>query len=180
MFPSPDYDLRYIRYFTARVLNSPNDPGQQSRQQIYIRALRTLPDFEIHYGSFLQNRTRLPDASTPINPDGTWNLLDVLKSEEKGSDVNLTTYLLLDGFKDLYDTAVLITNDSDFAGPITVNKFDLGKRVEVFCPVRHANSRLIRVADKCEVAWKSTIKNCQFLPIMADKTGTFHKPPEWA
>ena len=38
--------------------------------------------------------------------------------EEKGSDVNLATYLVADGFRDLYDTAVVVSNDSDLAEPL--------------------------------------------------------------
>jgi len=34
------------------------------------------------------------------------------KSEEKGSDVNIATYLLVDAFDDQYETAVVVTNDS--------------------------------------------------------------------
>lgn len=179
ILPPSEYDLKFIRYFTAKVKNPPNDPGQQSRQQIYFRALRTLPDLEIHYGSFLQNKAWLPDASNPINPDGSWNTIEVIKSEEKGSDVNLTTYLLLDGFRNLYDTAVLVTNDSDYEEPIRVVKNDIGKRVEVFCPAPHVNLRLSRVADKCDVTWRSTIRNCQFPHSLTDAKGTFHKPPKW-
>jgi hypothetical protein len=37
----------------------------------------------------------------------------VIKTEEKGSDVNLATYLLLDAFKQDCEAAVVISNDSD-------------------------------------------------------------------
>ena len=44
--------------------------------------------------------------------------MEILDSEEKGSDVNLTTRLLTDGFNRDYEQAVVISNDSDFASPI--------------------------------------------------------------
>jgi len=173
------YDLRLIRYFTAKVKNPPNDPKLQSRQQTYFRALNTLPNLEIHFGAFLQNRAKLPDAKQPVRADGSWNLIEVLKSEEKGSDVNLATYLLFDAFKDRYDIAVLITNDSDFEAPIRLVSTELGKRVDVFCPARHPNPRLAKVAGKCDVIWRSTIRNSQFPDNMMDSVGAFHRPPEW-
>ena len=45
-------------------------------------------------------------------------IAQVLKTEEKGSDVNLATYLLLDGFDGLYESAVVISDDSDLEAPI--------------------------------------------------------------
>lgn len=45
-------------------------------------------------------------------------VVEVHKTEEKGSDVNLATFLLVDGFDQLYDEAVVISNDGDLAGAI--------------------------------------------------------------
>jgi hypothetical protein len=44
----------------------------------------------------------------------------VIKTEEKGSDVNLATYLLIDGMDGLYDEALVISNDSDLVEPIAI------------------------------------------------------------
>lgn len=179
ILPGPENDIQRIRYFTALVQSPLNDPRQRYRQQIYIRALKTIPHLEIHLGSFLENKVKLPDAANPFNLDGSWNTHEVIKSEEKGSDVNLATYLLVDGFKDLYDTAVIISNDSDFIEPIKVIKSEFGKTVEVFSPHRRTSTKLRNVADKCEVVWRSTIRNCQFPETLTDTKGTFTKPAEW-
>lgn len=179
LLPSPEYDLQHIRYFTAPVKSPPNDPLQHVRQEAYFRALKTISNLEIHFGSFLENKVKLPDATNPINPDGSWNTHEVRRSEEKGSDVNLATYLLVDGFRNRYDTAVVISNDSDFIEPIKVIKTELKKNVEVFSPYRRTSTKLRGIADKCQVIWRSTIRNCQFPPAMNDATGPFHKPPEW-
>lgn len=42
----------------------------------------------------------------------------MIEPEEKGSDVNLATMLLLDGCGRKYDVAMVISNDSDLALPI--------------------------------------------------------------
>ncbi|MFV2063919.1 MAG: hypothetical protein ACC726_10470 [Chloroflexota bacterium] len=44
----------------------------------------------------------------------------VTKTEEKGSDVNLAAYLLLDAVDHDRDMAVVISNDSDLVEPIAV------------------------------------------------------------
>ena len=43
---------------------------------------------------------------------------NVMKTEEKGSDVNIAAHLINDGYKGLYQVAVLITNDFDLVEPI--------------------------------------------------------------
>lgn len=35
--------IRKIKYFTARVSARPSDPGQPQRQDVFLRALRTIP-----------------------------------------------------------------------------------------------------------------------------------------
>ena len=89
----PGHELNRIRYFTSLVSNRPDDPTQAQRQQIYLRALQTLPNLTIHYGHFLGKTKRRPLASPPENGPRT---VEVLDTEEKGSDVNLASYLLLD------------------------------------------------------------------------------------
>ena len=46
-------------------------------------------------------------------------MVSVADREEKGSDVNVATHLLLDVFDPRVDAAVVISNDSDLALPIT-------------------------------------------------------------
>src|SRR6266540_5275919 len=111
----PDDHLVAVRYFTARVRPQPNDPQQPQRQQAYLRALDTLPLVTIHLGHYLSHATRMPLANPRPGRAGT---VEVIKTEEKGSDVNLATYLLLDAFRQDCQAAVVISNDSDLKEPI--------------------------------------------------------------
>ena len=105
-FPRPRNQINRIRYFTAHVNARPNDPQQPIRQQTYLRALRTIPNLTTHLGSYLEKITRLrlhpPPASGP-------RTVQVMQSEEKGSDVNIATYLLVDAFDDDYEVAVVVS-----------------------------------------------------------------------
>ena len=103
----PKARIHRIRYFTALVTPRPNDPGQRTRQEIYLRALRTIPNLSIHLGRFLASKVRMMKA------DGSGEKVKVLKSEEKGSDVNLASYLLIDAYLSDCDVAVIVSNDSD-------------------------------------------------------------------
>jgi uncharacterized LabA/DUF88 family protein len=114
-FPPPRNQINRIRYFTAHVNARSNNPQQRLRQQTYLRALRTIPQLSIHLGSYLEKPTRMPLHPPPATGPKT---VQVMKSEEKGSDVNIATYLLVDAFDDEYEAAVVVTNDSDLAEPI--------------------------------------------------------------
>jgi hypothetical protein len=48
----PQHDVHSIRYFTARVTAMAHDVDQPRRRETYLRALRTLPNLTIHFGSF--------------------------------------------------------------------------------------------------------------------------------
>ena len=54
-----------LRYFTARV-SGKLDPRAPARQQVYLRALATLPEVEVHYGRFLAKTAWRPLANLPV------------------------------------------------------------------------------------------------------------------
>ena len=99
-----------VHYFTALVKGTPTDPRKSARQQTFIRALETLPEIEVTYGSFLANVRRMPlaearpeDVGDPsivsLTPGGPTSAV-VLRTEEKGSDVNLATRLVAEAVKE--------------------------------------------------------------------------------
>ena len=106
LFPSDQ--INKIKYFSARASARPNDPDQPIRQATYWRALQTIPNLTIIEGSFLVKPVMMPLANS--NPQ---QYARVIKTEEKGSDVNLAVHLLNDAHKNDFELAVLVTNDSD-------------------------------------------------------------------
>lgn len=178
-FPPPRNQIGRIRYFTAHVIARPNDPHQPIRQQTYLRALRTLPHLTIHLGSYLERPTRLPIHPPPAVGPKT---VQVMKSEEKGSDVNIATYLLVDAFDDDYEAAVVISNDSDLAEPIRLVRQKFKKKVLVLHPCgpgRNPSFELRKVASKSLTLNAALLPACQFPPTLADAVGTIHKPVGW-
>jgi uncharacterized LabA/DUF88 family protein len=119
----PNDEINRIRYFTALVSARPDDPQEPQRQLTYLRVLRTIPNLSIHTGHYLSHPVRMRLANPPPGGPAT---VEVIKTEEKGSDVNLATYLLLDAFKKDCQAAVVISNDSDLKEPITVAQRELG------------------------------------------------------
>jgi uncharacterized LabA/DUF88 family protein len=144
-FLLPRHRIVRIKYFTARVSARPGDPDQPTRQQMFLRALATLTDVDIIYGPFLTRETYLPLAgSAPPEPP---KYVKVTRTEEKGSDVNLATHLLCDGFRRRYEAAVLITNDSDLLEPVKMVRRERGLVVGILNPHRRASRVLAREAS---------------------------------
>ncbi|MBI3973046.1 MAG: NYN domain-containing protein [Chloroflexi bacterium] len=169
------YLINRVRVFTALVHPRPHDPRQADRQRAYLRALETVPDLTVHLGQFLSSTVRMPLAHPP--PGGP-RTVEVLKSEEKGSDVNLATYLLVDAFDNDFEAAVVISDDSDLAEPIHVIRKKFGRHVTVLSP-RGRSRRLQQVATRFRQIRVDAIRNSQFPPVLTDAHGTIHKPASW-
>jgi len=179
-FPPPRNHINRIRYFTAHVNARPNDPHQPIRQQTFLRALRTIPHLSVHLGSYLEKPTRMPLHPPPATGPKT---VEVMKSEEKGSDVNIACYLLVDAFDDDYEAAVVISNDSDLAEPIRLVRKKFHKPVIVLHPCgpgRTPSYELRKVASKSVKVDTSLLPACQFPGTITDAAGrTIHKPASW-
>lgn len=172
----PKDDIRVIRYFTALVSARPDDSDKPQRQQTYLRALATIPNLKIHYGHYLTNRVRMPLAE----PEGSGpRTVEVIKTEEKGSDVNLATYLLLDAFEKRCDTAVVISNDSDLSEPVKIARTVLSLKLGIVNPHQaRSRSRTLQATFFKQVR-TSALAKCQFADVLRDAKGEFRKPAEW-
>lgn len=172
----PRHTIAATHYFTANVSGRPGDPDQPVRQQTYIRALRTLPQFTIHLGYFLAHAVRMSLAHP--RPGGPKTAL-VWRTDEKGSDVNLATQMLVDGFDGAYECAVVITNDSDLLAPIRIIRRRLGKKVGVLNPQIRPARTLLSEADFYKQIRYGVLAASQFPSTMTDAKGTFSKPATW-
>ena len=112
----PGNDIHRIRYFTARIKPRPDDPQAPARQDAYLTALRSIPRLTVHLGHFLETTPRMRLASPPPPPAA--QTVQVIKTEEKGSDVNLASFMLTDAYDGDCQMAVVVTNDSDLCLPI--------------------------------------------------------------
>ena len=172
----PKDDINLVRYFTARITARPQDPQQAQRQETYLRALRTLPLVSIHYGHFLTHTVRMPLANPRRSGPRT---AEVLRTEEKGSDVNLASHLLLDAFQKNCDTAVVVSNDSDLRVPIRIAEQELGIRVGIINPhPAEFRSRVLRGTFFKQLR-PSVLAACQLPETLIDVRGTMRKPAAW-
>lgn len=171
---SPRNEIKHIKYFTA-IVTGDRDPNQPIRQQTYIRALeKHIPELSVYYGYFLSHEKKLPRAQDPQKQ------VKVIKTEEKGSDVNLAVHLLNDAWKNAYDCAVVVSNDSDLAGAIELVKNEHGKKIGVvFTRVkkRPQSQELRKLADFIKPIGPNLLKSSQLPLVIPDSNLT--KPTGW-
>ena len=172
----PECHIKHIRYFTALVTPTPNDPQKLQRQLTLIRALETIPNLTVHYGYFLTHSVWRPLANPP---EEDHIMVEVLDTKEKGSDVKLATYLLIDGFKKEYQMAVVISDDSDLAEPIKLTIEQLGLPVGVLHPHQTHSTQLSQVAKFYRPIRERALKVCLFPPTLVDANGIITKPNTW-
>lgn len=172
----PGDNIVAIKYFTAIVSARPHDPQQPARQQVYLRALRTIPNIniEIIFGHFMTHSCRM--CLTGIVPP---QMVYVDKTEEKGSDVNIAAHLVHDGHLKRYEVAAVVSNDSDLMEPVRIVRQELGIPVGILNPHQHHSVALKPQATFMKRIRQSDVAACQFPAIMHDAKGQFHKPPTW-
>ena len=95
-------------YFTSRIKQSNGNEAEVKRQTTYLDALAARGEVLRHEGHFLiKEGERCRACRAPI-----------VRFEEKMTDVKIATKLLLDAFDDRFDTALVISGDSDLSPPI--------------------------------------------------------------
>jgi uncharacterized LabA/DUF88 family protein len=174
----PGDHINRIRYFTARVDIRPGDLDAPVRQDLYLRALGTLPEVEVHYGYFLSSIVRMQLA----RPIGAVQTVEVVKTEEKGTDVNLASHLLVDACRQDCDVAVVITNDSDLAEPIRLAQSEFGVPVGLVYPRRRGGPSPTLLGTNplfYKRIREGVLRSSQFPEELKDGRGRFRRPARW-
>jgi uncharacterized LabA/DUF88 family protein len=176
----PENEILKVRYYTARVSARPDNRDAPTRQDFYLKALEAhIPELQITEGHFIQK----PVTMRLVKRLG-WRrsmYVDVLKSEEKGSDVNLAVHLVNDAWNNCYDCAVVCSNDGDLAEAMRIVRRERRRTIVLVVPgdpaVRPPSVELRRWASKTIHIPTSVLAACQ-LPNPIPGT-SIHKPPSW-
>ena len=105
--------------------------------------------------------------------------VEVIKTEEKGSDVNLGVHLIVDAMDDAFDLAVVVSNDSDLLLPIQLVRERFHKKVGLLNPHEHPSFTLKKNSDWIRPIRKGPLMAAQFPEELHDQDGTFRKPTAW-
>lgn len=162
----PGQEIVGIKYFTSRVSNNPD---KQKRQSTYIEALETV-GIKTYYGHYQR------DAIECRRCNNVW-----ANYNEKMTDVNIATQMLVDAYQDNYDMAMLISGDSDLVPPIkAIHDLFKQKRVFVAFPSKRYNNSVALVAKGSMTIGRKKLMDHQFPPEVIKPDGfVLVKPVDW-
>jgi hypothetical protein len=138
----PGQEFIAVKYFSAQISAFPSSPGKAFRQKIYIEALQTNPKVEVKLGYFSVHKTKMPLAS--YFEAGKISLIEVIKTEEKGTDVNLAVQMAVDAVQDKFDYAMLFSNDSDIACSVQIAVHQCQKDIGLYIDRKAVSYRVLR------------------------------------
>jgi uncharacterized LabA/DUF88 family protein len=163
----PHQALVQAKYFTSRISKP---VSKQRRQATFLDALGTLSDFSIYYGRY-QAQVRTCENCG----------FNTLVSNEKKTDVNIATELLVDAFQDRFDTAIIVTADADLTGPVVaIRKLFTEKPVLVAFPPERHSFELSKVASGTYQIGEERFRTSLFPDRVISKSGyVLQRPETW-
>ncbi|HZD74073.1 MAG TPA: NYN domain-containing protein [Actinomycetota bacterium] len=165
----PRQTLERVTYFTARVRK---DPDAARRQSDYLDALAChSPLVTIVDGRFQERQRRCWQCGSE------W-----LVHEEKETDVNIAVALVEDAVLDRYDTALLISADSDLCPAIgAIRRLRPEKRIVGAFPPKRESGDLRRAVDGLVFIGDDKIRRSQLPPVVVTPSGiALRRPKHWA
>ncbi len=167
----PDQQLVATHYFTARIRTNGRNADDAKRQTTYIDALATQPNLTIHEGHYLEKTQRCKACGA------TWTAY-----EEKMTDVNIAAQMLADAYEDRFDTAFVISGDSDLTTPIQqVRKRFPNKRLIVVFPPNRQSAQLKKASNGYLSIGEDKLRQNQLPEYFVKPDGfVLHRPASWS
>ena len=174
----PGKTISNIYYFTAEVHRQDESDLSPKRQNTYLKVLAD-SGVEIIKGHFnlREKYLRLVGESGPEA-----KLAHVWQYEEKGSDVNLASYLLRDVYVSGLAHALVISGDSDLANALAFAR-SAGTHISLAIPDRNetGSAKLQNSADYVQFVKASQLEDSQFPKAVIIASGReIIRPKEWS
>lgn len=176
---APRRQHRYLRVLAndgIKVINGKfhkNENWKRTVSQFRLKLLK--PDLPSHFGFTQRAINRSVSAAKPDVPKAL-----IYEFEEKGSDVNLASYLLRDVYLNKTKNALIISGDSDLITPI---KFALEyeANLKVAIPnLKQNNEKFKNLIGSVIEMHPGILRHYQFPEIVETGKGrTIRKPIEW-
>ncbi len=123
-----------VRTYYYNIRQDPTfNPSASAEQDKFLSALFEIPYFEVRLGVHRRHGDQMV---------------------EKGVDVMMATDIVVGAFRDIYDTAIIVSGDGDFYPAMQAAK-DLGKHIEVVAFDSNLSPEARRVADSATLLKKT-------------------------
>jgi uncharacterized LabA/DUF88 family protein len=141
---------KHIRtYYYNTPIKQADDPAEYRRQQLFFDGLRRTPYLELKLGYFLKKTKKCENCGHTLS-----------YPVEKGCDVNLAVDMMSMAYKNLYDVAILVSSDGDFASACQCVK-DLGKHIENTYFEHGSSWHLLNICDVRILIDQALINKCK-------------------
>jgi uncharacterized LabA/DUF88 family protein len=141
---------KHIRtYYYNTPIKQADDPAEYRRQQLFFDGLRRTPYLELKLGYFLKKTKKCENCGHTLN-----------YPVEKGCDVNLAVDMMSMAYKNLYDVAILVSSDGNFASACQCVK-DLGKHIENTYFEHGSSWHLLNICDVRILIDQALINKCK-------------------
>jgi hypothetical protein len=163
----PHQELQGVGYFTARISGS----GAKRARQRALLAAYEAGRCELHYGEYKTDPKPCPDCKGMVS-----------MPTEKMTDVKIAVELMTDAVRDRFDTALVISGDSDLCPAISrVRELYPRKRVISVFPPDRVSTELKKVASGHLYLGRPKLLQCQMPPTVVCPGGiSVQRPPTWA
>jgi hypothetical protein len=199
----PGATLDRVVYCTAVIDAATNASGYHD-QDIYLRALQAAKSVDlIEYGTYVARVKQAPLAVRASTQSGRPDLVhpqwpvvvqdadgkpvndavfmvSYAHREEKGSDVNVASHLLVDVLSGAVDAAIVVSNDSDLKFPVRYARTRVP--VGVINPSDNYTAGALRGKPDDGVGghWWGTLTTDQFRSAqLPERVGTLSRPVGW-
>ncbi|MBM3386404.1 MAG: NYN domain-containing protein [Betaproteobacteria bacterium] len=166
----PGQTLTSVQYFTSRIRTNGRNTADVQRQTTYLEALATLPLLHIHYGHYLEKPRQCRACGAQ------W-----MDYEEKMTDVNLAVQMFSDAMSNQFDTALLISADSDLTTPVKrLRGLFPNKRVISVFPPNRRSFDLEKASNAAFTLGEAKLRQSQ-LPATVSRADGYllHRPAHW-
>jgi uncharacterized LabA/DUF88 family protein len=159
-------DLICLKYFTSYITY--NNPSRK-RQIVYIEALQEIGTMQLFLGEYKKQDIICAVCKEKFH-----------KYNEKMTDVNIATQMILDAATDKFDTAILVSGDTDLIPPVKAIINNFGKKVIVAFPPGRENKNLKKNANGSFIIGEDRLRNSQLPATIKKKDGyILTKTIEW-
>ncbi len=132
-FIRPYQSLEKVYYFSAR----PHDIGKSDRQDLFFSANKINPTFSLFLGKYLKKSIKCNSCNH-----------DILRYEEKETDVRIATTIIRDVVLDKCDISIIVSADSDLIPAIDlIRELKPKHKIFVYFPPKRFSFDLMSKAD---------------------------------
>lgn len=173
-FLPPNADLVLVKYFTAPVgyfgARGGEAGGEAGRQEIWLRAVRTIRGLEVIEGFHTGDRSVASTAPRQAR-------------KEKETDVNIAVSMVVDAARNEVDRVLLVTGDQDQLPAIRAVSGIFQKKVDIWLPANQARGqwKYLNALEGIAVGaiTREMLSRSRLPERLEDAAGAFEAPKGW-